>query len=796
MIAFEKIQQRDFNEVRGFGDHELAVTIDSDGGICTVNFIDSYLYNGTLFPDEKMMFIFSREEGGTFLYPIYGPALQTYTITTDRRAIIHRPAEQTVHPWGLFGGDHEQYYRFLVHDGSLLWNNSCTAPNRDSFVWCYQPHTLFHGSKITYMDQHGGDGSTQTGSLYHDLGIPQEVKLPTMNGKTPVNWDEDGYDTETQTLYFRGIVEYPFETREWFLAVGCSAPVERESAPALDILRAKWEDRTDITVCMAMGRTREEAYSKMRSRVNCFDEILNEKLSEAKQIEKDCFKLNTEHHPLAEHFSHMAAQYLNTVKVGKTEEGYQGFRAAVQKFGYFSIWDAIFPIRDLLWNGQAKEACRHITYLLRLPNMENTPISALHAILEWNEIKAFCNEEDLPDLYPEIRKIFSLAAKATEPTYRLLKYCGNTGVDHPEQVGMHEAFLSCEVNAFWYIACRIIRNEALTRGDAAIVEEATQIINGIEAGYTQAFFMPDPGYLRVAAPCDLGPTTFDIYQNSNTLGVDYPLGFYLMRDMVDAVANYQSHQLWHPMGHRAAAFDSTIPVEMMKYVHMNQHNGHEMKLQRLSGNMPEVHRVMGEYLKVFDRWKVAQETYNFSRFYIHPGQVTNWQTFSATACMEALRAAVAGIICHRGGLCYFPAPDCGQTTLREVPRGSEKITISVTGEGAYARMELDGTLINGTLQLPADKSCKQMRIIRQEAIPSYPVLVSAYDLPVTQVTTDTNGRLSFRCGATAYTPILLQCDHCPKVLHNGQPVAVQWQSDKQRVWVDTLWEKDALVEII
>ena len=796
MIAFENIPQRDFNEVRGFGDHEMAVTIDSDGGICSLSFIDSHTHDGVTFPDEKPLSIFSREEGNTFGYPIYGPAIAAYSMTVDHRTLPHRPTTQTVFPWGLMGGDEEQHYRFILHDNCLLWNCRCNVTNRDSFVWCYQPDTLFKGTKLAYMDQHGGDGSTQTGSLYQDLGIPQPAYLPKLNGQVPVTWSEDSYDEANQTLYFRGEIGYPFGTKEWFLAVGCDAPVQKETAPALALLRAKWDKPDSITVCMALAPSREEAAAKMRHAVVRFDEILDSKIAEARQIEQDCFKVQSENLPLAEDFSHMAAQYLNTVKVGKTPEGHFGFRAAIQKFGYFSIWDAIFPIRDLLWNGQAKEACRHITYLLRLPNMENTPISGLHAILEWNEIRAFCSDEDIPDLYPEICKIFSLAAKATEPQYRLLKYCGNTGVDHPEQVGMHEAFLSCEVNAFWYIACRIVRNEAIVRGDTATIREASSIIAAIEKGYAKAFFMEDPGYLRVAAPCDLGPTEFDIFQNSNTLGMDYPLGFYLMRDLVDAMASYQSHQLWHPMGHRAAAFNSTIPVEMMKYVHMNQHNGHEMKLQRLSGNMPEVNRVLGEYLKVFDRWKVAQETFNFSRFYIHASQVTNWQTFSATACMEALRAAVAGIICHRGGLCYFPAPDQGDVELREVPRRADRITLSVTGSGAYAHLELDGTPIFGTLQLPADIEVSHMRVIRQDTQPNHPVLISAYDLPVTQVAVSENNALSFRCGETVHAPILLQCDHCPKVLANGQEILVQWNPKKQHVWMDALWTRDTLVEII
>ena len=89
-------------------------------------------------------------------------------------------------------------------------------------------------------------------------------------------------------------------------------------------------------------------------------------------------------------FGQMASQYLDAMTVGKTDAGDLGVRAAAFKYGYFSLWDTIYPIRDLLWNGRFADAKRQVSYLFTLPMMEITPIPGLHTIVQMNELLAFC----------------------------------------------------------------------------------------------------------------------------------------------------------------------------------------------------------------------------------------------------------------------------------------------------------------------------------------------------------------------------------------------------------------------
>lgn len=794
MRQFEKIPQRDFNEMRAFCDHELAATIDGDGGICELSIIDCYEHQDVVYPDEVPLPIFSRGRGEFLGRPLYGAALQAYTVTRNKRAILHRPTEQTVSPWGLTGRDTEQTYRLMLDNYRVLWQFSCNEETRDTLQWCCQTNALFCGEKEVHMNQHRGAGSTQIGGLYTVEELERMSVLPKINGVAQVHWIQQEFDEQEQVLFFQGQIDYPFGQREYILAVGSDASLAKRQAQGMTILQASWEERETITFGLAIGTTRREALESLRNGVKEFDNIWWKKESHAVEIEKLALTVHTEKLSSSADFCQMTAQYLDSLLVGRTEDGYIGVRAAAEKYGYFSIWDAIYPIRDMLWNHQKEDACRQIKYLLKLPLMENTPISSLHAIVQWNEVRAFCPESELENLYPEVLKIFRLASKSTEPQYRLLMYTGNAGADHAEEVGLTGLFLAPEVNALWYMASRIVRNEAINQGDWETVKQADDIIQGVEKGYRKVFFSEKEGYLRAAADTNLQPAAFEVFHNSNTMGYDYPLGMYLMRDMVDSLAHYQSHQLWHPLGHRAVCFDSEVPCEMWKYVHMNQHNGHEMKLQRMAGNIREVYRVMNEYLKVFDRWKVAQETNNYSRFAIDASQVCSWQAFSATANMEALRMAVAGIMKHRGGICYLPVNDMEKIVVERVPNGNHCIDITIEGHGAYAVLQADEQLIEGTLQLPADVICSKLVVKRITKLPTYPVLNYALDLPIKQVTA-CDKTLQFVCDSNVHTPICLLSVYCPTVTVNGKPVSLEWQGDKHMAWIDRRWHAGDTVKV-
>lgn len=793
------VSESEANEYRHFCSNELSAVVDNDGGVCFLNLIDCYYYKNTVYPDENMLPIFSRTAACDDESQEYGAGIQLYTREASGRALLHRPAgEQRFTLSYLEGGDAAQTYQLLMESNRLLWECTCASEQREELLLYLGRKFLYHGTLRTHKDQHRGEGSTQSGDHYREAGVELAVDLPELNGTVAVCWEEEPFDAARGVLLYRGTAQYPYGRKTYVVAVGADAPIVPDEAHNVTLLRMPWEDRRAIRVGMAIAENEDDAVAALQDGLTRYAELRKQYLENQRLRESNANTVCTKALPFAEAYGRATAAYLDDLMVGPTDEGRIGVRASAGKYGFFSLWDTIYPIRDLVWNGRFADAARCLKYLFELPAMENTPISSLHLIVEWNEAMAFLPPEYQPEVYAAILKIFRFALRLTEPQYGLLLCKGNTGVDKTKQMGLSGLFLSPDVNALWYSACRIVRNEAIRRGDTETAEQATAVIERIEVGFRRVFFNESTGYFRAGANRDLSPAALEIHHNSLTLGYDYPYGMYLMRDMVPQLARYQSCELYHPFGHRAVAIDSPMPSGWWKFVHMNQHNGHEMKLQRVAGNMAEVYRVMGETMKRADRWKIAEETTNFSRFAIHPDQVCDWQSFSATAQMEALRAGVAGILRHRGGLCYLPAGDSGTVRVEGVPVGNYRIAIAVSGCGSFATMKCAGRHVKGTLQLPTDVICdvdETLQICRTDRRPSYPVLLTAIDLPVRRVVSHTD-RTLLECAGTAHTPMLWQAPTEPTVLVNGQPVEVVWDAAAHVATVDRLWCEGDRVETI
>lgn len=785
------------NEYRHFCSNELSAMVDNDGGVCFLNLIDCFYWKGQVFPDQWRLPILSRDiVGDKNGCPEYGAGVQLYTQETDGRVLLHRPAEQRFTLSYLEGGDENQTYQLLLDNNRLLWECACASDKRRDLILYLDQRFWYCGKAHTLKDQHRGENSTQNGNHFEEMGIELDVDLPdNLNGTVDVCWQEEPWDAVRGVKLYRCTATYPYETKSYVVAVGADAPMTTDEAFNVTLLRMAWEGRETIHVGIAIAETEEAAIASLREGLEQYETLRKRHLESVERHEQAANCVSIEALPFAEAYGRATGAYLDALMVGPTPEGRIGMRASAGNYGYFSLWDAIYPIRDLLWNGRYAEAARMLKYLFSLPAMENTPLCAMHLVVEWNEAMAFLPSAYREDFYPQIAYYFCCIRRLAEPQYGLLQCKCNTGVDKTKQMGLDGLFLSPDVNGWWYSFCRIVRNEALRHGDEETAAQAAGLIETIEVGFRRVFFNEDVGYLRAGAKGDLSPADIEVYHNSLTLGYDYPYGMYLMRDIADRLAHYQSHQLYHPFGHRAVSFDSAMPSGWWKFVHMNQHNGHEMKLQRTANNMAEIYRVMGEVMKRSDRWKNAEETTNFSRFSIHPDQVCDWQTFAATAQMEALRAGVAGILRHRGGLQYLPATDSGTVRVAGVPIGEDRITITVSGSGSFAVLKCGGKTVKGTLQLPLDVAGSDVRVCRTDARPTYPVLLSAIDLPIEQVRAR-GKRLSLVCGDTAYTPMTWAVASLPSVRVNGQEIPSVWDEKQGTVTVDRLWVRGDAVEII
>lgn len=782
-----QMRQEDLNEYRAFCRNEMGVYVDADGGIVEWSLIDCYHHHdGMVYPDEIKFPILSRDHASKQKYAAYGAAVQLYTREKTRRVLLHRPGDMTFSLSYLEGGDEAQSYKLLLDNDRLLWECECFSEEREDLLFCINRRFLFNGTVTTHKEQHQGARSTQEGDHFEEAGIPLPPSIPGLRGPVNVTWTEGEWCERERVLLIRGAAEYGYGTTSYVIACGMDAPTVREEAPGMTVLKATWEDRRAIRVGMALAHSDEEAIAALRDGLGNFETLRAARMEEEKINHANANAVATAALPFAEDYGKAAADYLESLLVGPMNGRRVGVRASAGKYGYFSLWDAIFPLRDFLWNGRYEDVAHALRYLFNVPAMENTPVPSVHLIAAWNEAMAFLPEGLLEDMYPNICRLFDFEVRLTEPRYGLLQCKGNTGVDHADQMGFHGLFLSADVNGLWYNAVCAVHNEALRHGDTERAKQAERIIKGMDEGFRKALFNEKVGYFHVGVNADFTPADFEIYHNTLTLGYDYAYGPYLMRGFANDLAHYQSHELWHPLGHRAVAFDSAIPCPWWRYVHMNQHNGHEMKLQRNADDMAEVYRVMGQVMARSDRWKNAEETTNFSRFAIHPDQVCDWQSFAATAQMEALRSAVAGLGRHRGGLYYMPATDKETVTVRNIPVGNERIAFTAAGDGSFGRLYCGDREIVGSLQVPADVCVADLRIERCEQ-PAHPVLLSAVDLPVREVAVS-GGTLSFVCDATVFSPITWYAPCAPTVYVGGEAAEVEWNAEAQRAYVARVWQ--------
>jgi len=212
-----------------------------------------------------------------------------------------------------------------------------------------------------------------------------------------------------------------------------------------------------------------------------------------------------------------------------------------------------------------------------------------------------------------------------------------------------------------------------------IIVGCRKIASKIETHYEQCFYDEKEKYLKAALGINGKDPDLMVFQNTHTVGMDYVHGPWLLRRLVRQLAAYQAERLYHPCGHTAVSFDSAVPCEMWKSVHMNQHIGHECKVARFGGLAEEAKRVMDGYLSYFGKYRTAVETFNLAGCDGDSSQLANWQAFSATGALQGLICGVAGWLVHRGGFSWIPAAG-PRSEIRNL-NGKE---LSVSGRGKYS----------------------------------------------------------------------------------------------------------------
>jgi hypothetical protein len=396
-----------------------------------------------------------------------------------------------------------------------------------------------------------------------------------------------------------------------------------------------------------------------------------------------------------------------------------------------------------------------------------------------------------------LKRYFQRLARGADATTGMICLDCSSGVDDPKEIGIEGPVWPSCVNGWWYNACRAMENLALRQGDSETAEQAAALGALVAAHYPEVFFDPERGYLHAVIDPSTGKGT-GVFQNVSTLGMDYPYGEYLLREVLRPIAEYQAYALCHPAGRSAVAYDDAAD-EMWHHVLMFQHLGHEAKTARAAGLAEEALRLTDNYLGLFDRYKVGIETQNLSGSDGNPSQQANWQAFGAEAAYIALLSGVIGLQWDTGGLVYAPGDLGGAMSVRGFRCGGTTwyLTVSGTGPGV-SRFAVDGEALAGTLRVPAaylrGEGRHTLEIDRGATPGDGPTLLNAVALPVGDVSA-TPQELRFRAEGPAHTSLKLYAPARPRVEVDGQELPCAWDEATGVAWCDVRLDSGQQVRI-
>ena len=757
------------NEYRAFCSGELSFTLERFGGINSISLLDVREFDGKMYPDRFPVPWLQRRAGGTMGHPLYSPAIQFH-----HAGKLYFPQKAELYPFGL----KSENYSVATADKSIAFRFAGFPGEKFDMIF-----SAFHMVQGKYESL-----KNQLAVIASNIQwLPAELRGENFDSTKP--FPEDGVLYERKKP-FADNGDIVFEIRckyleiedSQFWVVHASSPLTFKEIP--NGYMAECEMTSDaFEVTFGFGKSIAEAREKaLRSFEKNYSAGLS-KCTPALNVKID------ELPGCSEFFRHYPA-YQRHLLLAETDNE-AAIRAAVDKFGYFALWDHVYPSRDFLYLGESYRTRKLLRYMVKYPWVETCPWITMQLIIAVNEYLAFEDDKEfLAECMPYFKKYFEFNLRFVNQQTGLLATSMNCGVDCSNQVGLNGLFYASCLNGWWFNSLRALENFALIENDSALAEKCAQLSALAEQHYCEAFFDEKAGYLRAALKEDGSVPSLNIYQNTHTLGMDYVQGPYLYRKIVDKLAAYQAEKLYHPTGHTAVSYDSEVPCEMWKSVHMNQHLGHECKTARFGANSREAQRVMQGYLYYFERYKCAIETFNLSGCDSDQVQLANWQAFSATAAAQGFICGVAGWTKHRGGWSWIPGDCCGS----EISNLDGK-TFTVTGNGAYASgLYLDGKFISGTLQTPADIAVKEIRVERTAEKPAQPLLIFAPDVKVKELESDSRS-LSFVVSETIHAPVLLYSPERPVLKVNGVECDFEWYSDRKQLWFDRKFAAGDRVEV-
>lgn len=762
-MDFERLFPEQF---RAFCSGPLSLCMERFGGIDSISLLDVRSFGGKDYPDRFPLPWLKRDGSSTLGRPLYSPAVQF-----RHGKEMYYPTDVELFPNGMISDG----YSMLMDRNCAVFRFRAVPGERFSFYL-----SALHMPEGTFPSLKNQCSRRESGIQW----LPDELRGPGFDPSKPFpdgemifrrNAPEFGKDH----IVFSAHCTFSGYEKDVFWAIRFPQRFSiREIPNGFEFYFDA--ELPSFEVGFGFGDSREDA---LRNGETDFSRLE----ANLKKLRETKLEAEIEGMPVAADFIRTLPAYQRSLLVTENESE-ATIRAAADRFGFFAMWDHIYPSRDFLFFGEPERTKKLLRFMIRYPWAETCPWITIHLIIQTNEYLAFTHDlEFLKESMPRFREFFRFNKSFVNARTGFLASSLNMGMDNSKEAGLGGLFYPVCINGWWYDSLRSLENFARETGDDSLAEECREIACRIETDYEQCFYDEKEKYLKAAIGIDGKDHGLMVYQNTHTIGMDYVHGPWLFRRIIRRLAAYQAERLYHPCGHTAVSFDSEVPCEMWKSVHMNQHIGHECKVARFGGLAEEAERVMTGYLSYFGKYRTAVETFNLAGCDGDSVQLANWQAFSSTGALQGLVGGVMGWLVHRGGFSWIPAAG-----PRSEIRNLNGKVLSVSGNGKYSS-GLEG--VPGSLQEPADLNMKSLRVIRSEKSPEHPVLIFAADLPVSGIRTE-GKNLSFRTEALRRAPVMIFSPELPDLRINGISVDFEWDPAERILWFDHLFRPGDLCEVI
>jgi hypothetical protein len=770
-------------EYRTFTNGQLSIKVERYGNIDYIGWLEIRNFEGKNYPDRHGVHFFSRTH---FQSMRMAPAINFFQEDENNQRRDFVPKNCELFPNGYVGDD--SALKVKQNSFAMEFKPYSTRP----FNILLRKNNVPTGQLKTLKNQIVQSWKSHcrfTSLDLKEMGISEDIPFPE-DGKVEQELSSVSFDANNNVFVIELTRRDLWNTRKVYFALTGNNKSSFEEEALYWLLKVDCPALTEnVKIGVGISFDKKEAISLAKSII--LTKVIPETLQESN------FALDFEDINGAATFANDYKKWQFAMLLGENDRECS-IKAAAGKYGFFAMWDHIYPIRDFLMLGKVDIAKKALRYISTCYGVACYEWVGLHLPMVLNEILAF--DEDLAfeeEIYNSLKSVYENFIKKSDEKTGLFPTRYSVGNDNSLQAGFSGEFFACCMNSWWYNSLCSMANIALDLSDLNAAKLFANQAKKVADNYLSVFYNFKDEYLRQAVTLDLTPG-INVYQNTNTLGLDYTYGKDLLYKVIKNLANFQATKLYHATGHRAVPLDSEIPCEMWHSCHMNQHLGHECKLARMAGLPNEADRVMSAYLSKYLETGTAVETFNFTGCPGDQSQLSEWQTFSATGAVKGLVSGVAGIEIHRGGINYLPAFGTKYRKVYGLSIDNKVYNIDIVGEGNLGQLILNGQVLEGTLQLPIDVETKKENYLefrRCNSTLTPLVFLQGEDIPITDFVYN-NRHISFTINANRFGVLRFYAQNKPVIkTSNENDFELTWNEQEHLfLWKGT-FHKNQRIEV-